>query len=44
MAKVNVIDFDIDPELLKLDSAVNRGLKFPDSTYNSSSPIPADKY
>jgi hypothetical protein len=45
MAKLNNIDFIIDLELLKLDLARNSGLKYPDSIYNSSSPILAgDKY
>jgi hypothetical protein len=44
MVKINVMDSVIDPELLKLDSAINKGLKFPDSTYHSSSPVSADKY
>ena len=39
MAKLNDMNFIIDPELLKLDLAVNNGLKYPDSTYDSSSPI-----
>jgi hypothetical protein len=41
MAKPNDVDSVIDPELLKLDLAGNSGLKYPDSTYGSSSPVPA---
>jgi hypothetical protein len=44
MVKINVIDSVIDFKFLKLDSAVDRGLKFPDFTYNSSSPVLADRY
>jgi hypothetical protein len=39
MAKLNNVDFIIDPELLKLDLAGNSGLKYPDSIYGSSSPV-----
>jgi hypothetical protein len=41
ITKPNNMDSVIDPELLKLDLAGNSGLKYPDSIYNSSSPIPA---
>jgi len=41
MAKLNNMDSVIDPELLKLDLTGNSGLKYPDSTYGSSSPVPA---
>jgi hypothetical protein len=45
IAKSNNIDSIIDPELLKLDLAGNSGLKYPDFTYDSSSPILAgDKH
>ena len=37
IAKLNNIDFIIDPKLLKLDLAGNSGLKYPDFTYGSSS-------
>jgi hypothetical protein len=39
MAKLNDMDFIIDPKLLKLDLAGNSGLKYPDSIYGSSSPV-----
>jgi hypothetical protein len=39
IVKLNDIDSIIDPELLKLDLAGNSGLKYPDSTYDSSSPV-----
>jgi hypothetical protein len=39
IAKLNNVDSVIDPELLKLDLTGNSGLKYPDSIYNSSSPI-----
>jgi hypothetical protein len=44
MVKINVMDSVINFKFLKLDSAVNRGLKFPDFIYGSSSPVLADKY
>jgi hypothetical protein len=39
MAKLNNIDFIIDPKLLKLDLTGNSGLKYLDFIYGSSSPI-----
>jgi hypothetical protein len=41
MTKLNNIDFIINSELLKLDLTGNSELKYPDFTYDSSSPIPA---
>jgi hypothetical protein len=35
------MDSVIDPKFLKLDLAGNSGLKYPDFTYDSSSPVPA---
>jgi hypothetical protein len=39
IAKLNNIDFIIDPKFLKLDLAGNSELKYPDFIYNLSSPV-----
>jgi hypothetical protein len=44
MVKINIMDSVIDPKFLKLNSAVNKRLKFPDSIYGSSSSISADRH
>ena len=41
IAKLNDMDSVIDPKFLKLDLAGNSGLKYPDSIYDSSSPVSA---